>query len=107
MIRLDQNTLAETVEWLAAPVGTTWTNFNYEGQFTRKVTIEAVETVTVGAGTFDSCLKFHKQALDSSDPTPEWYEWIKPGFGMVKWVDYWGVENGPIVYELQSFSPAD
>ena len=106
LIRFDQNTLAETVEWLAATPGTTWTNFNYEGQFTRKATVEAIETVTVGAGSFDGCLKFHKQALDVPDSTPEWYEWVKPGFGMVKWIDYW-VENAPVVYELQSWSPAD
>lgn len=95
---------AETTEFQVGPVGTTWTNFNYECQYTRKVTIDAIETITVGAGTFTGCYKFHKQILSgTTDPRPEWYEWVKPGFGLVYWVDYWD-DNAPVVYKLQSWS---
>jgi hypothetical protein len=103
---LDQYTLADVLSWQRASVGTPWTNYNYKGQWTRKVTVEAIESVSTKAGTFDSCYKFHKQALNSSNPTPDYYEWVKPGFGLVKSVDYWvdASEHPPIVYELQSWS---
>ena len=101
---LDPCSLTEELNWQIAPVGTTWTNFNHECQYTLKVSVDAIEDVTVPAGTFTSCYKFHTQALSgSSSPTPYYYEWIKPGFGTVKWVDYW-TDNGPDVYELQSWS---
>jgi hypothetical protein len=100
-ISFDTCSLAEVLNWQLGPVGSTWTNFNYKCQYTRKVTIDAIETITVGAGTFTSCYKFHKQILSgSSAPRPELYEWVKPGIGLVKWVDYW-TDNGPDVYELQ------
>lgn len=94
----------ETLEFQLGPVGTTWTNFNYNGSITRKVTIEAIENVTVPAGTF-SCYKFHKQALEISGA--DWYEWVCPGIGIVKWVDYWvdPSQSPPITYQLQSFGP--
>ena len=99
---LGQSGLAEVLESQRAPVGTRWTNFNYHG-YTRTVAVEAIETVSVKAGTFDSCYKFHKQKLE--DPRLEYYEWVKPGFGLVKMVDYWATEmHPPIVYELQSWS---
>ncbi len=100
----DQNTMTEIMEFQRAPVGTTWTNYNYEGQWTEKVTVEAIETVTVPAGTFPSCYKFQKQALNSGDSRPEWFEWVAPGVGLVKWVDYWvdPSENPPITHLLQS-----
>jgi hypothetical protein len=67
---------AETLEFQIGPVGTTWTNHN--------------------------CYKFHKQVLEESGS--DWYEWICPHLGMVKWVDYWvdPSENPPITYQLQS-----
>jgi hypothetical protein len=85
-------------------VGTAWTNTSGSGE--RKVTtIEAYETVVVPAGTFHNCIKYHKENLDTLDPTPEWYEWYKPGLFMVKWVDYWGGgSDKPQVYELHSWS---
>ena len=51
MISLDQKTLAEVTDYQLGPVGTTWTNLYYKGQYTRKGTVEAIETVTVPAGT--------------------------------------------------------
>jgi hypothetical protein len=104
--QIDQTTLAESQEFFMGPIGTTWTNLNYNGQFTRVVTVDAIETVTVPAGTFTNCYKFHKTVLNASQgETAEWYEWICPGFGMVKWVDYWvdATNNPPITHNLQSW----
>lgn len=101
---LDPINMGEGKGWRLAPVGTTWTNTNEYGE--RDVTtIEAIENVTVPAGTFTDCIKFHNECLDATDPDPMWDEWIKPGLFVVKWVDYWGggPEN-PRVHELQSWS---
>lgn len=109
--RLDTAILTDTLEWQMAPVGTTWTNLNYEGRYIRKVTVEAIEDVTVPAGTFTNCYKFRKQVLNASpDDIPpggaaEWYEWVCPGVGMVKWIDYWA-DDPPAVYQLESRSRA-
>ncbi len=107
--RLYTATVADTLEWQIAPAGTTWANFNYEGRYTKKVTIEGIETVTVPAGTFTNCYKFKKQVLNAApDDIPpggaaEWYEWVYPGVGIVKWVDYW-TDDPPAVYQLESWS---
>jgi hypothetical protein len=107
--RLDANTLEESLEFRIAPPGSTWTNYNYEGQWNLKVTVEAIESVTVLAGTFANCYKFRKQALNYPGPElPEWYEWVKPGLGLVKWIDHWvpASESPPVVHQLQSLSQA-
>jgi len=102
--KLDPTTLTDTLEWQIGPMGTTWTNFNYAGRYTRKVSIEAIEDVTVPAGTFPNCYKFHKTVLNAPpDETAEWYEWVCPGFGMVKWVDYW-TDNPPATYLLETWT---
>lgn len=104
--RIDPTTLTDNQEFFIAPVGTTWTNLNYNGQFTRVVAVEAIETVTVPAGVFTNCYKFHKTVLNPPPgETADWYEWICPGFGMVKWVDYWvdSAENPPVTHNLQSW----
>ena len=104
--QFDQMTLAESQEFFRGPVGTTWTNLNYGGHFTRVVAVDAIETVIVPAGTFTNCYKFHKTVLNASPgETAEWYEWVCPGFGMVKWVDYWvdATNNPPITHNLQSW----
>jgi len=66
----------------------------------------AIETVDVPEGTFTDCIKIHKHGFDTTHPQTDWYEWIKPGFFMVKWFDYWIDETNaaPIVYELKSWS---
>jgi len=107
VFRLDSKTLADDQEFMVAPVGTAWTNYNYEGQITLKVAVEAIETVTVPAGTFPNCYKFHKTALNAPPgETAEWFEWICPGFGVVQWIDYWvdPSDNPPVVHHLQSWS---
>lgn len=100
---LDPMNMQEEEGWRLAAVGTAWTNIDEYGE--RVVTtIEAIESVTVPAGTFTDCLKFHNVSLDASDPDPMWDEWIKPGFFMVKWIDYWGGgTHNPRVHELQSW----
>jgi hypothetical protein len=108
-IIVDADTLAEVNGGVQrAPIGTTWTNFNYKGRYTRVCTVEANETVTVPAGTFQ-CLKFSRRILEPLNPPvpqPFYYEWVKPGFGVVKMIDYWqdASQQPPVVYELQSRS---
>ena len=51
-------------------------------------TILAIENVTVPAGTFTGCLKIRHRCTSCSG-SADWIEWVKPGFFMVKWVDYW------------------
>jgi hypothetical protein len=97
----------EWPEFRMGPVGHSWTNHNYEGNWTCKVAIEAIETVTVPAGTFTNCFKFHKTVLDAPPgETAEWYEWICPGFGMVKWTDHWvdAAENPPVTHNLSAWT---
>ena len=44
-----------------------------------------------------------KSGLNPGDP--DWEEWVKPGFFMVKWIDgVGGTNEAPVVYELQSWS---
>jgi hypothetical protein len=91
----------ESLEFFRGTVGTVITNASYE-----RVAIAAIETVTVPAGTFTNCIKFHKTDLGSGNPNPTHDEWIAPGNGMVKWVDY-DVDDSaaiPVVYQLKSAS---
>ena len=91
----------ETQEFLRGTVGLAITNARNV-----RIAIEAVETVTVPAGTFPNCVKFHKTDLSGNHPNPNWYEWMLPGLGMVKWVDYYvdPANAAPVVYLLQSYS---
>ena len=99
----DPLTHLESLEFFRGTVGTVITNAQNV-----RVAIEAIETVTVPAGTFTNCIKFHKTQLGTSDFNPNWYEWIAPGKGMVKWVDYYmpsgSASAAPVVYQLKSYS---
>ena len=86
---LDHINMKEHAVWRLADIGTVWTNNNDE------ISITAYETISVPAGTFTGCIKFHKKEIGTSY---EWDEWVKPGFLMVKWID-----GGTTVYELQSW----
>ena len=63
-------------------------------------TIEAIEDVTVPAGTYTGCVKI-KHECKACSGAAYWYEWVKPGFMMVKWVDYW-TDNAPVTHKLYS-----
>lgn len=88
----------ELLIWQYAPIGTTWTYEKYNGDIV-EVTIEAIETVIVPAGTFEGCLKIRCRCIDCGFET---IHWIKPGFFMVKWIDY---DNSPTIHELKSWTP--
>ncbi len=94
----------EYVVWQNGGVGTTWSYTDLKGRTIQR-TIEAIETVTVPAGTYDGCLRFKNQCTSCADANAYWYEWVKPGFTMVKWKDYWVEQNGPVVYQLKSWTP--
>jgi hypothetical protein len=73
----------EKLRWQHAPVGTTWTYYDFVDDETMEFTIEAVETI----GTFEGCLRIFYKCI-SCESTDLTYEWIKPGFFMVKQIDY-------------------
>lgn len=91
----------ESLQFFRGAVGTVLTN----GRNTR-IEIAGIETVTVPAGTFTNCIKYHKTDLWSNNPNPTHDEWIAPGLGMVKWVDYDvnPTDAAPVVYVLKSAS---
>ena len=102
MYLLDHLTGNEIRDWRNAPIGTTWI-VDYGGGDSNLAEIVAIETVNVPAGTFTDCIKIHKSGLNPGDP--DWEEWVKPGFFMVKWIDgVGGTNEAPVVYELQSWS---
>jgi len=91
---------AEELGFTNAPLGARWTDTSCGG--TMIATNEAIESVTVPAGTFTGCVRVRKQDDYPGAAYPVWIEWWKPGFGQVKWIDY-NVdpsENPPIVYQL-------
>ena len=99
---IDRDCGGEELAFTNAPIGVGWTDTTC-GNIT-VATNEAVESVTVPAGTF-SCIRVRKQRLNTSHPNPVWIEWWLPGFGQVKWVDHYvdPSENPPIVYQLTGF----
>lgn len=83
----------ECVIWTNAPVGSSWVS-NVEGdRTTRSVTARGV-VVVVPAGTFTDCIEFEER--DSSSGMLIDREWVKPGFYMVKEIDYEGNGIKPI-----------
>lgn len=95
----------EDAPYRFGPVGTTWT---YEGgNFDR--TIEAIETVTVPAGTFENCLRIRQRDLHSCpSPVDDILEWFSlDGLGTVKEIRY---DNGSCIpipertIELKSYT---
>lgn len=93
----------EEMAFTNAAVGTSWTNITCGLVYT--ATIEAQEQVSVPAGTFQ-CFKVFKRAQNVDHNYPVWIEWYSPGFGLIKWVDYFTDENEypPIYYELISLT---
>ena len=93
----------EFLAWQDAPIGTTWTYDQYGHTIER--TIEAVETVSVPAGTFEGVLRFRQRCLNCGlEPILYTREWVKPGFGMVKEIDYFGDVAPPRVKLLTDWT---
>ena len=93
------------LEFQAAPVGTKWIFYQEEHGFYYKVIeIVAIEQVTVPYGTFNEAYNHRRYRCANSDGSgdrsPYWYEWIVPGVGMVKEVDYWTEQIPPLTMEL-------
>lgn len=75
------------------PIGTSWTGC---GEVTEIIAIESV-TVPYG-GPYQAYVLRKHEKLATGD-SPYWYEYVVPGIGMVKEVDYW-VKNAPTISVL-------
>jgi hypothetical protein len=95
------------LQFQEARVGTRWTFYEEHGGLDYKVIeIVAIERVTVPYGTFNKAYKHRKYRCETpngENPSPDWYEWIVPGVGVVKQVDYW-TGGLPEIMELVSVS---
>lgn len=98
---------ADYLEFQKAPVGTAWTFYQeHDGLDYKFIEIVAIEQVTVPYGTFNEAYNHRRYRCENSDGSgdrsPDWYEWIVPGVGMVKEVDYWTEQIPPLTMELIS-----
>jgi pimeloyl-ACP methyl ester carboxylesterase len=90
-----------------APVGRWFFAEESGGYSYRVVEIVGIEAVSVPYGTFTEAYvhcnyKCNNPDDPGSDKSPEWYDWMVPGVGMVKEVDYWARSelNPPLTEEL-------
>lgn len=98
------------LEFQAAPVGTKWSFYQEHdsGWNYKFIEIVDIEQVTVPFGTFDTAYKYRNNLCENSDGSgnrsPDWYEWLVPGIGIVKEFDYWASETQfpPLTEELIS-----
>jgi len=88
----------EVIEWQNGTSGTTWTNSFGDGS-SDKITIIGTETITVPAGTFN-CIKIEKREINNSLRL-RYVDWIKPGFNMVKEIDYGNGSSQPTTLTLK------
>ena len=95
------NWVGEEVRWTNGLVGTSFPFIDSGGPEVTTI-ISTTASISVPAGTYNNCLVFSNHCASCSDPTPYWIEYVKPGVGLVYWLDYWGVNNPPNVYRLQS-----
>ncbi|MCF7958247.1 MAG: hypothetical protein K9M57_07365 [Phycisphaerae bacterium] len=93
-----------------ADVGTRWSTYSPDDDDLNYVVNEivAIEDVTTPYGEFQDAYKTRNyQCVDPDNLnlgiSPDWYEWIVPGVGMVKQVDYWA-DNAPVTMELSEIS---
>ena len=101
----------ESLQFQKGPVGTKWNTPREAHGYHYEVTeIVAIEAVTVPYGTFDQAYKYRK--FNCYDPdnlglgkSPDRYEWVVPGIGMVKEEDYW-CDYPPGINELTSLITA-
>ena len=85
-----------------APRGTCWSYEDFDGEITEACIEAKGITVTVPAGTFTGCLRIRKTCVTCDD---DYYiEWLKPGFMVVKWIDYWTSKPEPVIYKLKSWA---
>jgi len=96
---------ADYLEFQKAPVGTAWSFYQeHDGLDYKFIEIVAIEQVTVPYGTFNEAYNHRRYRCENSDGSgdrsPDWYEWIVPGVGMVKEVDYWTEQIPPLTMEL-------
>ncbi len=88
-----------------ASVGTTWSFSSFWDDIPGKnvCKITAIESVTVPYGAFDNAY-VHQVYFDPDDPllpnTAYWYDYIVPGVGYVKQIDYTWSANAPYIEEL-------
>lgn len=92
-----------------APVGTKWSHYQADDMAYVVTEITAIEPVTVPYGTFDKAYVYRKFQCEDPDDlskgrTPYWYNWVVPGVGYVKELDYWN-DCAPAVMELVSITP--
>ena len=100
-----------------APVGTKW-SFYFPDPASPELDyllteITDIGPVTVPYGTFDTAYLHRKYSCADPDDlskgqSPYHYEWIVPGVGFVKQVNFWGADNPPLTMELVNvIIPAD
>jgi hypothetical protein len=97
----------EELGWTNGPVGTSWTIYECNGEIRVRTLVSTNETLAVPAGVFTGCLCFSNRCVNCSGvPWPYYFEYVKPGFGMVQWVDYWVEDTNaaPFYYKLQSIT---
>jgi len=102
---------AEAVLFQTGAVGTRWSVPDDSGSYLYEVTeIVALEALTIPYGTFDQAYKYRK--YNCYDPanlglgkSPDHYNWVVPGIGMVKEEDYW-TNSPPAIEELTGVSVA-
>jgi hypothetical protein len=102
-VYVSPNGAAEQLKWTNGPVGTSWTYQDSAGEIVSTI-LSTSATVSVPAGTYNNCLIFSNRCASCSDSTPYFIEYVKPGVGLVYWQDYWGVDNPPNIYRLQSIT---
>lgn len=98
----------ETLDFQVALVGTIWSvPFAISGNAGNRITeIMGIEPVTVPYGTFNNAYvykTYFDPTSSSLSNSPYWYEYVVPGFGYVKQVNYW-TSNSPTTLELASTS---
>ena len=91
----------EVIEWQNGSSGTTWTNSYGDGS-SDKITIIGTETITVPAGTFN-CIKIEKREINNNLRL-RYVDWIKPGFNMIKEIDYGNGSGQPTTLTLKSWT---
>lgn len=89
---------SESIIFKNSSAGTAWQYVDRRGN-TMKQTIEAIETVTVPAGTYTNCLRILEECISCVPTIIEGRVWVKPGFMAVKEEDY-DTDNAPLVKVL-------